>query len=212
MRPVIDLQHVFHARYECGVGIRRDDPLLFQVRLKDVFFSVRPIVLSLTRATMFSSTTLSSSRRNVHLARPSGGSEQASAVTLASASPSKMRCLAEAGDRFRGQHGLEPFFDQLLTNSGDSHEAGVQRRSDLAVAPSFPCLTCIGLQQNAALVNFRAGCSTLDQGIQTLSLFRAQLHDILLYSNPFSRPQIGSVVTLRSHHSDILPNVNDVAD
>ena len=30
MRPVIDLQHVFHARYECGVGIRWDDPLLFQ--------------------------------------------------------------------------------------------------------------------------------------------------------------------------------------
>jgi len=29
MRPVINLQHVFHARYECGVGIRRDDPLLF---------------------------------------------------------------------------------------------------------------------------------------------------------------------------------------
>ena len=28
MRPVINLQHVFHARYECGVGIRRDDPLL----------------------------------------------------------------------------------------------------------------------------------------------------------------------------------------
>jgi hypothetical protein len=30
---VIDLQHVFHARYECGVGIRWDDPLLFQVGL-----------------------------------------------------------------------------------------------------------------------------------------------------------------------------------
>ena len=38
MRPVINLQHVFHARYECGVGIRRDDPLLFQVRFKNVFF------------------------------------------------------------------------------------------------------------------------------------------------------------------------------
>src|SRR5208283_42028 len=56
MRPVINLQHVFHARYERSVGIRRDDPLLFQVRFKDVFLSVRPIVLSLARATMFSST------------------------------------------------------------------------------------------------------------------------------------------------------------
>src|SRR5271169_1937798 len=100
MRPVIDFQHVFHARYECRVGIRRNDPLLFQVRLKEVFFSVRPIVLSLTRATMFSSTTLSSSKRNVHRARPLGGSEQASAVSLASPAPSKMRRLTEAGERF----------------------------------------------------------------------------------------------------------------
>ena len=114
MRPVINLQHVFHARYECGVGIRRDDPLLFQVRFKDVFFSVHPIVLSLARATMFSSTTLSSRRRNVHFARPLGGSEQASAVSLASAAPSKMRRLAEAGDRFGVSTASTPFFDQLL--------------------------------------------------------------------------------------------------
>src|SRR4029077_14622277 len=60
---------------------------------KEVFFSVRPIVLSLTRP-------MYSSRRNVHRARPLGGCEQASAVSLASAAPSKMRGLAEAGERF----------------------------------------------------------------------------------------------------------------
>ena len=57
MRPLVDLQHILHAGYEGGVGIRRDDPLLLQVRLESVFFSVRPIVLSLARSTMFSSTT-----------------------------------------------------------------------------------------------------------------------------------------------------------
>src|SRR5271166_6709311 len=78
--PVIDLQHVFHGGYERGAGVRRNDELLPRVRFEKVFFSVRPIVLSLALATMFSSTTLSSSRLNVHRARPFGGSEQARAI------------------------------------------------------------------------------------------------------------------------------------
>ena len=61
MRPLVDLQDVLHAGYEGGVGLRRDDPLLLQVRLESVFLSVRPIVLSLARSTMFSSTTAVSS-------------------------------------------------------------------------------------------------------------------------------------------------------
>ena len=28
-RPMINLQHIFHAGYEGSVGVRRDDPLLF---------------------------------------------------------------------------------------------------------------------------------------------------------------------------------------
>jgi hypothetical protein len=213
MRPVIDLQHVFHARYECGVGIRWDDPLLFQVGLKEVFFSVRPIVLSLTRPTMFSSTTLYSSRRNVHRARPLGGSEQASAVSLASPAPSKMRGLAEAGERFGVSTALEPFFDQLLTNAGDSHEAGVQRRGDLAVAPSFPCLAGIGLQQDPRPGQLpRRVLATLDQRIQTLSLFRTELHDILLYGDLFRGHESTPSLRYGAIDSDILLNVNDVVD
>ena len=46
--------------------LRWNDELLLQVRSENVFFSVRPIVLSLALATMFNSTTLSSSRLNVH--------------------------------------------------------------------------------------------------------------------------------------------------
>src|SRR3978361_1265092 len=101
VRPVIDLQYVFHGGHERRIGLRWNDELLFQVRSENVFFSVRPIVLSLALATMFSSTTLSSSRLNVHRARPFGGSEQASAISLASEAPSKMRVLAEAGECVR---------------------------------------------------------------------------------------------------------------
>jgi hypothetical protein len=39
MRPLIDLQHVFHAGYEAGVGLRWNDPLLLEVRLKGVFLA-----------------------------------------------------------------------------------------------------------------------------------------------------------------------------
>ena len=68
MRPLVDLQHVFHVGDESRAGLGRDDPLLLQMRLESVFLSVRPIVLSLAFSTMFSSTTFSSSRLRVHLA------------------------------------------------------------------------------------------------------------------------------------------------
>src|SRR3954464_6876281 len=96
MRPVIDFQHIFHGGDERRAGLGRNDELLFQVRFENVLFSVRPIVLSLTRSTIFSSTTLSSSRGKVHRARPFGGSEQLRAISFASPAPSKMRGLAEA--------------------------------------------------------------------------------------------------------------------
>ena len=68
MRSLIDLQHVFHIGDEPRVGVRRDHPLLLEMRFENVFLSVRPIVLSLAFATMFSSTTFCSRRLSVHLA------------------------------------------------------------------------------------------------------------------------------------------------
>src|SRR5271168_3399976 len=90
-RPLINLQNVFHGGNKGGVLVRRNDPLLFQMRLESVFFSVRPIVLSLARSTIGNSTTFSSSSCNVQRARPAGGLEHANAINLASAAPSKMR-------------------------------------------------------------------------------------------------------------------------
>ncbi|HVC63380.1 MAG TPA: hypothetical protein VND19_23825, partial [Acetobacteraceae bacterium] len=77
--PVINLQHIFHAGYEGGVGVWWNDPLLLKVGPENVIFGVRPIVLSLARSTMLSSTTADSGSFNVHRTRPFGGSEQARA-------------------------------------------------------------------------------------------------------------------------------------
>ena len=64
MGPGVDRQNIFHGGYEGGIGLGRDHPLLLEMRLESVFFSTRPIVLSLARPTMASSTTFSSSSRN----------------------------------------------------------------------------------------------------------------------------------------------------
>src|SRR5258707_11124037 len=79
MWPRVDGQHVFHRCYERAVGLRRNDPLLPAMGLENVFFRTRPIVLSLARSTMLSSTTLFSNNRKVQRARPLGGLEQAKA-------------------------------------------------------------------------------------------------------------------------------------
>src|SRR5947209_2166413 len=99
VRSRVDGQHIFHGGYEGAVSLRRDDPALPAMRLETVFLSVRPIVESLARSTMPSSTTLLSSRRNVQRARPFGGLEHARAISLASFSPSK---IAGTGGIVRG--------------------------------------------------------------------------------------------------------------
>ena len=80
---MVYFQNVFHGGDEGGVAVGWDDPLIFQMRFENVFFSTRPMVLSLARSTIFSSTTLSSNRLSVHRDRPLGGSEQASAIITA---------------------------------------------------------------------------------------------------------------------------------
>ena len=85
-----------------------ESPLLLAMRFENVFFSVRPIVLSLARSTMCSSTTFSSSRRRLHLAKPSGAGERVSAINFASAAPSKIRGRAELGLYLRASTASNP--------------------------------------------------------------------------------------------------------
>src|SRR5271165_3478640 len=95
MRSLVDFQHVFHVGDKRRAGLGRDHPLLLEMGLENVFFSVRPIVLSLALSTISSSTTFSSKRRRLHLAYPAGAGPQAKAISLASAAPSKIRRGAE---------------------------------------------------------------------------------------------------------------------
>ena len=96
--------------------------------------SARPIVLSLARSTMPSSTTLFSNNRKVQRARPLGGLEQAKAISLASFSPSKIRATAGIA-RLAAQHSLEAFFHQLLARPVNHGRTGLQSLDDPAVAP-----------------------------------------------------------------------------
>src|SRR5262252_1194521 len=89
-RPCLNRQQVLHGGYEGAVCLRWKNPLCFEMRLELSFFKTRPIVLSLARSTISSSTTLFSNSRKLQRARPCGGSEQANAISLASFSPSKI--------------------------------------------------------------------------------------------------------------------------
>ncbi len=101
MRSLVDRQHILHRRDESGVRLGRNDPALFGMGLEETFFKTRPIVLSLARSTICSSTTFSSSNRKVQRANPGGGSEQAKAISLASLSPSKIRATGGVSRRLR---------------------------------------------------------------------------------------------------------------
>src|SRR5208282_3360380 len=101
VRSLVDRQHILHRRDESGVRLGRNDPALFGMGLEETFFKTRPIVLSLARSTICSSTTLSSSNRKVQRAKPGGGSEQAKVISLASLSPSKIRATGGVSRRLR---------------------------------------------------------------------------------------------------------------
>jgi hypothetical protein len=158
VRSLINLQHILHAGYEGGVGIRWNDPLLLQVGLEKVFFSVRPIVLSLARSTIFSSTTCSSRSCSVHRLRPFGGSEQAKAISLASAAPSKIRGLAEAGECLRVRTASNPSSTscwrvRATVSTLVSKAAAIW----LSLHPS-PASEASAFNRIRALVSSRAGC------------------------------------------------------
>jgi hypothetical protein len=62
--------------WQRAVRLRRNDPALSAMGLEGVFLSARPIVESLARSTMPSSTTLFSNNRKVQRTRPLRGLEQ----------------------------------------------------------------------------------------------------------------------------------------
>jgi hypothetical protein len=144
--PRVHGQHVFHGRYERAVGLRRDDSLLAAMGLESVFLSVRPIVLSLARSTMPSSTTLFSNNRKLQRVRPLGGLEQAKAISLASFSPSKIRATTGIARCLRLNTAAKPS-STLLAHPVNHGHAGFQSLDDPAVTPPLTGFRNIRLHQ-----------------------------------------------------------------
>src|SRR5262249_1890734 len=88
VRPLIDLQHIFHRADKVSVLIRGNHPLLLQPGLQRVFFSVSRTVSVAIESTTSNSTSLSARSFKVQRARPSGGRLQAMAISRASFAPS----------------------------------------------------------------------------------------------------------------------------
>src|SRR3546814_18350984 len=93
--PRVDGQHIFHSGYERTIGLRRDDPALPAMGLENVFFSARPIVESLARSTIWSSTTFFSNSRRVQRGRPLGGRSEERRVGKEGVSSCRSRCTQD---------------------------------------------------------------------------------------------------------------------
>ena len=125
-----------------------NDPAFFSMGLEETFFKTRPIVLSLARSTICSSTTFSSSNRKVQRANPGGGSEQAKAISLASLSPSKIRATGGVSRRLRLSTASSPPSNQLLANGVNHRVRRIEGLHNLSVAPALASLRHISFQQD----------------------------------------------------------------
>src|ERR1019366_9015995 len=113
--------------------------------------SVLPIVESLARSTICSSTTFFSNSRRVQRARPlpwlgtSQGNQFGFLLAVKNPRNRRRRPLLAA------QHRLEAFLRQLLPHPVNHRCAGVQSLDNPAVTPAFTGFRDIGLQQYSRL-------------------------------------------------------------
>src|SRR5690606_18927947 len=87
-RSMVDFQHIFHGTNKVSTFLFRNAPLLFQPRLKFIFFSVVRTVSRETVSTTSNSMSLSASICRLQRSWPSGAWLQASWAKRASAAPS----------------------------------------------------------------------------------------------------------------------------
>ena len=160
--------------------------MVVQVRLENVFLSVRPIVLSLARATMFSSTTLFSSSCSVQRRAPwAASSRPGRSASLrcrrrrSAPAASRAACVSTpprnplrpvAGGRAQ----LSPGWCAIPQRSGCRSMPRLLRKH----RPSAGCALA------AASRRVLAGT---DQRLQPLALLGAQRDDILLHRNLLGR-------------------------
>src|SRR5580693_391573 len=87
---------------------------------------------------------------------------------------------------FTGQHRLEPFLDQMAPGPLDIGDAGVQRRGNPAVAPTFARIRHVRLQENARLrQQLRRTLTFAAQLIELGTFLRGQPHYVFLDGDLF---------------------------
>ena len=181
VRPRVDVEHVLHRGDKCGVGFRRDDPVVGQVRFEIVFFSARPTVLKCAAGTILRSTTCSASRRMVQRAWPGwrlgAGQRRQLGLGLAIENRRNRRRFA----LFARQHRIEPLGHQLLAHARHHGQIGVERLDDLRIQPARAALGLIRLQQDARLEDhLRRRLALGDQGVQPCALLSVEFDNEFL--------------------------------
>src|SRR5271166_1537498 len=114
---------------------------------------------------------------------------------------------------FAGQRRRDPFFDQSTPGAADIVDAGVQRRRDRAVAPTFARLRHVRLQQDARLR--QRLCRMLaraDHRLQPFALLGAQLHHIFLDRDLPARHESPPPPHRRDRDSEKHCRFNDAGD
>ena len=186
---MVDLQDVLHAGDERGVGLRRDDPLLLQVRLESVFLSVRRRSCCRWRDRRCSAPrrrfpAASASTACVLFRRRRAGERDQLGLGGTS---SKMRFLAELGECLRVRAASTPPSTSRWRSVRAMMSMLVSRRcGEPAIAPGFAGLRGIGLQQDACLQHLP--CRTralLYQRVEALPLVSAERYDVSLYGRLF---------------------------
>ena len=206
---MVDLKDVLHGGNKGGVGVGRNDPLLLQMRLERVFFSVRLIVLSLARSTMLSSTTALLQQRQRPALAPFGWRRARQCNELGLSRSVEDALAGGVGRVLAGQRGVNATLHQLLTGAGNGVDAGIQRRGDLAVAPGIASVRGIRLQQDARLQHLPdRRFAFLDQHLQLITLLGAELDDEFLHGRLLPGHDASPGV-VRGIDSDIRRIIND---
>ena len=136
----VEYENVFHRADKSGVCMRRDTPLILHPWLEFVFFNVFRIASWEILSTYPSSTILSARSRNVHLARPGGGSLKDNAIRCAESGSVDFFAQAFLHVRTPLENSFKSFFNQLLADALDGLYCHIKRYAYHLVRP---CGTCI---------------------------------------------------------------------
>ena len=182
--PWLTTQQPPRSRYaSTGPG----SSLTLEVRLESVFLSVRPIVLSLARSTMFSCTTAVSSNVSVHRLRPFGGAEQASAIKLGLGGTVEDALSGGVVGMLVGQGSIKAFLHQLLARVRATVSMLVSSAS--AISPSLqasPASEASAFSRMRALQHLPCGtCGLLHQRVEAYPLVSAERYDVSLCGRLF---------------------------